>query len=631
MKFEKLYNLVIESTAKNKGGATFYAARQSDPTRTVNAGGGKTVGPIGASSVGRNDNPENVVPIPRWEFNPNEVGDIGSAIGSRLYSTMFSSFGLLVNDSTFEKNFNKLSEVFGERRAGYNFTKNVINYDEGTEEKVKYDYEKKLDDKEFMKAKRAEQVTELQSRLQHYNVRIRDWQKFKNSPLQKNRLKVVYVGLKATISEIEEQNKNSKNNKFFEIKQMYKDIETAQDKIKSLSHTLALTKSEESKKKIQKDIDVFINNIKKLNNTIDSNKFAKDLPEFKKYRKYLRKFNNIEDKYINSELDESTVNREAKEVLDLTSKLEEMEDSFNTISSELGDIYEFIDQINEINVEADSDAQAGFLHLVKTTAERLLNELNVKTPTNLQSLSQLDWNILPQNNQQKIERLEALTSEDPNTNPFIGYLNRFQMAYDNREYNAGLQLNKNTNITSLRDFERLPFSVIMKIYKGVAIKPIQLKTKEYDETKDDSWDVLSDYLKAFRGMKGDELFDSAVAPKFKTFESQEMIPILSGLKVRDVWANDKSKDFIKRWINETGLPESFKTRHIIAATPKLMFTSRTGANSFFQLWSALDSDIRGTKAKKESFDKLFDKLISEKVWDDDDFKLDTMEILSYYK
>jgi len=240
---------------------------------------------------------------------------------------------------------------------------------------------------------------------------------------------------------------------------------------------------------------------------------------------------------------------------------------------------------------------------------------------------------MPSSNNDKIDKLLCLTSEDPNINPFIGYLERFQRAYDNREYVTSLQLDRNANITSVRDFEKLPFSIILNVFKGVSTKPIQLKSKEYDESKSDVWDTLSEYLLAFKGMKGDELFDS-VAAKFKSPRLLEIVPSLTGLKVRDVWINKLSKDLIRELINELGLPESFKMRHILVlASPKPMDISGGNRyNSFMRLYAAIKTDIDGTKVKvKESFDKMFEKLINEKVWDDDDFKLDTMEVLSYYK
>jgi hypothetical protein len=609
MKFDKLFKIITEAKNEQPGNRFFNVQNREGPASYVS-------GPIGKS-----DNFE----LPT--FTENLVKDIGSAMGSKWYNTMFTSFGLLANDETFKTNFNKISDNFGRRRASYNHTKTITDYETGEEEKIKYDYEKKLDNLEFMKAKRAAQVTELNDRKRHFEKRINDWQKFKNSPLQKNRLKQVYVGVKATVEEIEKQNKKSKNNHFFEIKEIYDDIKKKNDSIDKLTHNLLLTKSVKNQQQIQKDIDMLNNDITKLIKNLNSKKYSKQLPEFKKYRKYLNTMNNVEDKYINSELDESIINRDSKTVLDLTSSIKEMEDKFQEVVNELEENYDYIDQINEVNQEADQDAQAGFIHLVKTTAERLLNEFKVQMTAITPDI--VDWGTLPKSNLQKFNVLKTLTSEDSNINPMIWYLNAFQNSYDNREYDSSRQMDSKTNITSIRDFERLPFSIMMKIYKGVYSKPISLQAKEYDETKSNSWDILSEYLQAFKGMKGDELFEPFVSRKLKSPETQSMIPILSGLKVRDVWSNVKSKDFIKKLINETGLPESFKNRHILAvSSPRPMSSSRTGANSFWQLWSSIDADIRSTKVKKESFDKVFERFINERIWNDDDFKLNTMEMLS---
>lgn len=609
MKFDKLFKIITEAKNEQPGNRFFNVQNREGPASYVS-------GPIGKS-----DNFE----LPT--FTANLVKDIGSAMGSKWYNAMFTSFGLLANDETFKTNFNKISDEFGRRRASYNHTKTVTDYETGESEKVKYDYEKKLDNLEFMKSKRAAQVTELIDIRKHYQTRQNDWGKYSKSPLQKKRLRIIYVGSKAIVDEIEKQNKKEKNNYFYEIKQIYNDIKTNQNNVEKLEHNILLTKSENSKKQIQKDIDVLNSTIAKLKSSLDGKKYAKELLEFKKYRKYVRKLNNIESKYINSQLDDTTINKEAKAILDLNSEIDEMEKSYQSIVDELDDNYAYIDQINEINQEADQDAQAGFIHLVKTTAERLLNEFKVQMTTTNPDI--VDWGTLPKSNLQKFNALKTLASEDPNINPMIWYLNAFRNSYSNREYDSSRQMDSKTNITSIRDFERLPFSIMMKIYKGVYSKPISLQAKEYDDTKSNSWDILSEYLQAFKGMKGDESFDDYVSKKLKSPETQEMIPILSGLKVRDVWSNVKSKDFIKQLINETGLPESFKNRHILSvSSPKPMSSSRTGANSFWQLWSSMDADIRSTKVKKESFDKVFERLINEKIWNDDDFKLDTMEMLS---
>jgi hypothetical protein len=630
MKFNKLVKIINESlgSPKNKGGARVYNAQQSD-------------GPSGYSSspVGKTDALEVAKPSDRWEFNPLKGGNSGLDVGSKAYNAMFTSFGLLANDKGFVENFNEISKTFGKKRAAYNNSR-TVETDTGKLEKEKYDYEKKLDNLEFMKAKRAAQVTELKDRKKHFERRISDWERYTKSPLQKNRLKVLYAGLSATIKEIESQNKRSKNNNFFEIKQIYKDIEQKERDIKKLNHEIFLTKDENKKKQIQSDIDRLSLDISKLSNSLNGQKYSKDLLEFKKYRKYLRKMNSIEEKHTNSELDTSTINREAKEVLDLSSRIDEMEEKYQDVVDELTAIYDHVDQINSINQEADRYAQESFKELVISSAKRVLSNLNVaNSPINLQSLSQLKWDDLPKSNKQKIEKLQALTSDNLDLNPILGFLNRFQRAYDNREYNSSLQLNKNTNITSLRDFESLPFSIMMKIYKGVATKnAIKLSDSEYDETRNDVWNVLKTYLKAFNGLDGADIFDNTAKKRLDSSigspemsDISPMIPKFQGKTIRQVWSSPDNIDFIKRQILDSGLPDIVKNRllaFITSPRERLFGVSRTGANSFMTLLSMVNSDVENLRRNNESFEKTYSNIISEKVWDDDDFKLNVMEVLS---
>jgi hypothetical protein len=63
--------------------------------------------------------------------------------------------------------------------------------------------------------------------------------------------------------------------------------------------------------------------------------------------------------------------------------------------------------------------------------------------------------------------LNALASDDENVNPILGYLDRFQRDYDNREFDAGKALDQNVNISIMRDFNKLPFMVLSRIYSSI--------------------------------------------------------------------------------------------------------------------------------------------------------------------
>lgn len=621
MKFNKLVKIITEagfrpSAPKNMGGNRIYQAKQS-------------TGPAqySSSSVGRNESPELRTPIERWEYNPEHGKDFGAAVGSKAYSAMLTGFGLLLNDEDFYKRFKKISETFGSRMQSYGHTKNKVNLD-GELEKVAYDWESKLDNLEFMKNKRANQVTELNVKLAHYQKLVND---FNMPPGKRNELEIEYRALDSRVNTVEKQNKTKKDTVFFEIVKIFDRIDELDKLIISSNNEMSFTKSEDKKKKIQRTIDTYNTEIEKLNKKLTSTKrYQEETQRVEKYIKDRTRRDKLETKYNNTQVDKSTIEKAKAEIFDLNSKIEEMEKKYQDVVDELEGNYAYIDQINAVNKEANDDAVNEFIHLVTTTAQRLVNE-NKPTIAPMNSLQQLDWDKLPSNNAQKLEKLQALASNDPSINPMVGYLERFQRAYDDREYYSERELEKKVNISAIRNFESLPYSIMMKIYKAVGSKKIDLKAKEYDTSKDGVFDALKKYLTIFKSAKGDDIVDSYF-DKVKDPEILEILLQLQGLKVRDLWANRIHKDLLKKLINDSGLPESFKTRHIInVASPKPFTVNSREFNSFMSLLSSIESDINNTKPKNESFDKIFEKVINEKVWDEDDFKLDTMEILSLLK
>ena len=616
MKFSQLYRFIVEKD--EKPGQRYHSAKNSAGPASYVSG-----------PVGKSDNFELSTPSERWEFDSSQIGDIGSSKSSSIYNTFFNSFALLANDSTFTENFNKIVKRFGESRMSYNHNKKIVD-EFGEEAYEKYDYETKLHNLEFLKNKRTGQITEMSARIEFYQRRINLWNKYHNSNLQKNRLEVMYAGLAATVKKIEDQQKKSpkKGSNFFELKKIMETIAKREESVAKLNHELILTKSPKSQERINKDIEQLTSEISKLQKDLNSAKFSKDLPEFKKYVKYLRKYEAINDKFIISNLDETTVNGYAKLVIDYTAKLTEHEESLTEISNELESLYQYIDKINEINEGADRVAQDQLAGEVMASAKRILDDVSSKSTPPLTSLSQLptNWTKIANDNATKIKMLTDLTSTDVNTNPILGYLDKFQQSYDSRDYIAERQLDKNTNITSLRDFERLPFSVLLNIYKAVRVKPMAIKSKEYDNSKDVVWEELAEYLDAFKRVRGDALFDSIIG-RLKSADAMELIPYLRGSKIRDVWTSKHNKDFIARKINDSGLPESYKNRAVLGVMAKTPYRESNGGNSFTTLRNSLSGDIKRTTVATESFDTIASKILKSSSFDANDFKLDTMEVL----
>jgi hypothetical protein len=145
--------------------------------------------------------------------------------------------------------------------------------------------------------------------------------------------------------------------------------------------------------------------------------------------------------------------------------------------------------------------------------------------------------------------------------------------------------------------------ILLKIYGGVNISKIPLDLGADDE----SHKVAKGQLDTF----------------FKNFD-------LKSRNIADEWVNSANKDMLKALINDLALPDNVKDMLFSKVNSNWSIT-RSGLNSFGQLKSSIDSDLSRYKTKNESFDKVFEKLIKDKTWDDDDFKLDLMEVLCVLK
>ena len=113
------------------------------------------------------------------------------------------------------------------------------------------------------------------------------------------------------------------------------------------------------------------------------------------------------------------------------------------------------------------------------------------------ALENINWNGTPTSFQDKINRLNALSSTDLETNPILGYLEKFKRSYEDKDFNASRELDKNVNITKIRDRNRLPFMVLLRIYSGLKISKIPLEVGADDESHKIAMDQLDTFFKSF--------------------------------------------------------------------------------------------------------------------------------------
>lgn len=180
MKFQNLYKLIEE--ASNKAGKSemkgrrYHAARNSEgPAGKVITGkdskGEATFEPTMPSSpVGKVDNMEVRQPLNRWEYDPDNIpkgqkSKSGFSAESKIWKSMLTSFGILMNEKLFIKQFDKIADNFKKSLDGY---KNMKGYDdEGNV--IKYDEENKLESLTRNDAKYDSKLTGIRAEIEKYN------------------------------------------------------------------------------------------------------------------------------------------------------------------------------------------------------------------------------------------------------------------------------------------------------------------------------------------------------------------------------------------------------------------------------------------------------------------------------
>lgn len=320
-----------------------------------------------------------------------------------------------------------------------------------------------------------------------------------------------------------------------------------------------------------------------------------------------QRIDKLTDKYSQATMKPAELEKIKSTYFDLETKFEDRTKKLEKTTEELEALYDRINTINTKNESANEKAVNGFVDLVKYTAKSLADENRSKltVPVNAKSLDQINWDdVNPQKLQDTIARLDALASDDKNVNPVLGYLERFKRQYEDVDFDAGKALDKNVNISKMRDRNRLPFMVLLRIYNSLNLKkafPIDNGIQSTEHL--DSYGELKDYI------------DSNKTTSANSATS---------------WNDPTKKQKLKTMIMGLALPPQSKT-NIISMLSRPWSVSRSGFNNYLQLLSSIDSDLKRFKPRNESFDKLASRILIEKYYDVDDFMIDTIEILNSIK
>ena len=305
------------------------------------------------------------------------------------------------------------------------------------------------------------------------------------------------------------------------------------------------------------------------------------------------------------------------DIVDYQDKIKELDKKIEKNEEELRILTDRTTKIQSNNEENNDKAIDELKDQVNLSAKKIKNAImeDVKDLQLMNDVSDINWDDVPKDFSTKIKMLESLESTDPKVNPIFGYLDSFNNWYyetlddntkgrvkelDSREFNPQL------NITKIRDYMSLPFVRAMSMYASSSIPKMSLKPDVNLVRHEETFNNFISYIDQFPSTKD----PVAVAAARKS------------------WNDPETKDMLRSFVAGMGI-ENKDTQY--AAINRLFNISRSGANSFLQLKSSIISDMKRFYPKTESFDNICNKIITEKVWCEDDFKIDTMEVLSLVK
>jgi hypothetical protein len=579
MKFEKLVKILSEAKNEQPGARFFSVQNREGPAGIVS-------GPIGKS-----DNFELQKNLDRWEYNPSQnKGKSGFSDESKIWKSMLTSFRLLFNDPFFDKQVKKITKRFNESRDSYKNLKTVADMD-GNNSFEKYDEENQLEKLERNQSKYRSDIEGFKKDIKSYNTTINY---SKMPPGKVIELRKELARLDSQISISDELKKEDKNYK--EYAKIKKDLEMNKKTLQDLGSKVSFSKDSSE---ILKKIDVLKSEIKKIERELQTKNKFKRLAKLDHERDNdLNRLNRLTDILLSVRSNPEEIDKINSLVSDVESKMVKWEDKLKKTTEELELLYDRINQINETNENADSVAKNGFLDLIKFTAGGLAKEYETKVGEIANtSPDQVDWNNPIETLLDAVNKLKALASDDENINPILGYLARFERDYRDKEFDTGRALDKNVNITTMRDFNKLPFMVLSRIYSSLRSSdktPIaldKLDTNQSDATQGELMALLD-----------------KISPNNEESKAE--------------WTNPNTKTYIKGLIDQL-LMSNFSKEQMKKRVDRPWLVDRGKTPS-----ALLKLNIENeTSTKNESFDDYFDNLMLEMAFDEDDYKTDLIEIL----
>jgi hypothetical protein len=270
---------------------------------------------------------------------------------------------------------------------------------------------------------------------------------------------------------------------------------------------------------------------------------------------------------------------------------------------ELDDVYDEIDGVTERNEELNNEYLEQLFTVMKYTTKRLYNQLTQQLKKYLKAdkmitipMNELDWDKLEKevskNSEAQLQMLEMLMSEDESKNPLLRFMALQENDYDEaKDRYFQLRREDNYSVTTDQLYRNLPlFSFVNYFYQAIIKNPvIKLTTKQ---------------AKTVKGATSDG----------------GMLDRLGNVKNEREW--DELLPDLLTYINGLKLPKEIK-KEMEKLANSAFLPVKNRPTSAFKLRTMLKNH-----QIEESFDDFAARILQSTEFDEIDYKLDLMEVLS---
>lgn len=301
------------------------------------------------------------------------------------------------------------------------------------------------------------------------------------------------------------------------------------------------------------------------------------------------------------------VEKMEEKVNELNSKLEILRGSVAEYTDELNGVYARIDDINEKHEEMSEEYSEDIIDTVQKAAKELIRKMPdelAKDPSKQTfnknvSLEELNYAMLNpdelesniKNAETQINLLEMLASNDPEVNPIYHFFEGAERKYEEmKDYSYQLKHGDNYSISTERLYSSTPFYQFVRYIYSAILKEPKIALNKNQQKKVGSKITEDPLLTKLKDAKTQEEFE-AIKPEVLNFIDKSN----AGLT---------QKKELKKMANGPFNRRGTKVSTILYSTFKSMMNTMT-----------------------ESFDDYAAHILQEYSLDDDDFKLDLMEIL----